>query len=272
MKHRKSCITGFLITIFCLIMSACSSEGVKEIDKSLVMIKNAGMATYGTGFAVGIPGKTADTIITAYSVVAAPDGTAPKTAEVRTRGADKKLSANVIYADASENIAVLKLEGGPKELRPAVLRTGVNYNETIYARGYEGTGNIMSDFESFNGTDIIQYIGNITASTEMESSIGIYKYSNEFNRAAAGAPAVGKDRAVAGMCACSLSGMNTYSQYILSSDEIIKRLTNENIDFMTTDEVKYRNIIVAAIIIGAAALAAIIAFALVFARKTRKQP
>ena len=230
------------------------------------MIKNATMSTYGTGFAIGIQGEPIDTIATSYSVVATQNGAAPKTAEIRINGFDKKVSANVTYYDAARNIAILKLSESLKELKPMIIRSDVSYNESIYVRGYDGTGNIMSDFENFNVTDIIQYSGNISTYEELNTMI-VYKYSNEFNRALVGAPAIDENGNLIGMCAYSLNSMNMYSQYIISSDELIKCFLSENIDFMTSDEVKYKNVIIITIFSGIILLTAIIIFALLILNK-----
>ncbi len=253
--------------IFCsLILSACSSNDINKCDQSLALIKNASMATYGTGFAVGEPGKAVDTIITSYSVVATQNGVAPKTAEIRINEEEQKMIANVVYYDVGRNMAILKLPKETKELKPIVLRDNVDFAEKIYVRGYDGTGNIMSDYEKFNTTDIIQYAGNISTYDEL-NTIVVYKYSNEFNRALVGSPAVDENGNSIGMCAYSLNSMNTYSQYILSADEIINCLLREDIDFMTSDEVRYRNIMLFAIIFGVLLFASIIIFTILFANK-----
>lgn len=265
-KYLKILISMCSIVFCCLILSACSSDGIRKNDSSIAMIKNATMSTYGTGFAVGIPGKAVDTIITSYSVIATSNGTAPKTAEVRINEVENKLSANVVYYDSARNFAILKLAKSTKALKPLVLKDAVNYNETIYVRGYDGTGNIMSDFEKFNTTDIVQYSGNISTYDELNTMV-VYKYSNEFNRALAGAPAIDESGNVIGMCAYSLNNMNTYSQYILSSDELIRCFLTQKIDFMTSDEVKYKNIIISIIIIGIILLAVIISVAVILRNK-----
>lgn len=253
--------------IFCgLILSACSSNDISKCDSSIALIKNATMSTYGTGFAVGKPGKAVDTIITSYSVIATPNGVAPKIAEIRINESEQNLSANVLYYDIGRNIAILKLPKKTKELKPMVLRDGVDYNEKILVRGYDGTGNIMSDFEKFNTTNIIQFAGNISTFDEL-NTIVVYKYSNEFNRALVGSPAVDSKGNVIGMCAYSLNSMNTYSQYILSADEITKCFLKEDIDFMTSDEVKYRNIILFTIIFGLILFILIIVSTILFVNK-----
>ncbi len=257
--------------IFSLILSACSSNDISKCDDSIAMIKNATMSTYGTGFAIGKPGKAIDTIITSYSVIATPNGVAPKTAEVRINESEQKFTANVKYYDSGKNIAILKLPQKTKELKATVLRDNVDYNEKIFVRGYDGTGNIMSDFEKFNSTDIIQFTGNISTFDEL-NTIVVYKYSNEFNRAMVGSPAVDADGNVIGMCAYSLNGMNTYSQYILSAQEIQKCLVDEEVDFMTSTELKYRNIILFMIISGAILLALIIAVAILLVNKKENNP
>ncbi len=253
--------------IFCsLILSACSSNDISKCDQSIALIKNATMSTYGTGFAVGKSGDAVDTIITSYSVVATLNGVAPKTAEIRINQEEQKMIANVVYYDVGRNLAILKLPKKTKELRPMFLKDSVNFNEKIYVRGYDGTGNIMSDYEKFNTTDIIQYAGNISTYDEL-NTIVVYKYSNEFNRALVGSPAVDENGNSIGMCAYSLNSMNTYSQYILSADEIINCLLREDIDFMTSDEVKYRNIMLFAIILGAILFALIIIFTILYANQ-----
>ena len=271
-KHLKifTAICSCIIFCWVMLLSACSSGDIEANDASIAMVKNASMSTYGTGFAIGVPGKAVDTIITSYSVVATPNGAPPKTADVVINESEKNLSANVVFYDIGRNIAVLKLAKSSKELKPMVLEKNVAHNRTVYVRGYDGTGNIMSDFEKFNTTDIIQYSGNISTFDEL-NSIVVYKYSNEFNRALVGAPAIDESGNVVGMCAYSLNSMNTYSQYILSSDELCKVLTEQNITFMTDDEVKYKTIITLSIIIGGLLFATIIVITLIFARKRNKK-
>lgn len=266
-KYSRFLISMCSCIIFCcLILSACSSNNVSKIDSSIVMVKNSTMLTYGTGFAIGMPGKAVDTIITSYSIVATQNGVPPKTAEVIINESEKNVSANVIFYDAGRNIAMLKLSESSKQMKPMVLKDNVNYSENIYVRGYDGTGNIMSDFDKFNTTDIIQYSGNISTYDEL-NTIKVYKYSNEFNRALVGAPAIDEKGNVIGMCAYSLNGMNTYSQYILSSEELSKLLSVQKIDFITSEEVKYKNIIILSVIIGLFVFAAIIISAVIMGKK-----
>lgn len=268
----KNTISKKLIFVFgciifcCLILSACSSNKNSKSSAPVAMVKNASMSTYGTGFAVGIPGKPTDIIVTAYSVVATKNVVPPKTAEVVINENEKKLSVAVLFYDADKNVAILKLPSKSKEITPVILKNHINYGETVYVSGYDGTGNIMSDFDKFNTTDIVRYNGNISTYDELQSTL-IYKYSNEFNRASSGAPAVDNKGYAVGMCAYSLNNMNTYSQYILSSDELSKLLSSQNIDFMTSDEVIYKNIIILSIIIGFILLAAITALTLIIGNK-----
>lgn len=266
-KYPKILIGICSCIIFCtIILSACSSNEIKTNDASIAMIKNASMSTYGTGFAIGKTEKDVDTIVTSYSVVATPNGVPPKTAEIIINESEKNLSANVVFYDVGRNVAILKLAESSKELKPMILKDTVNHNETVFVRGYDGTGNIMSDFEKFNTTDIIQYSGNISTYDEL-NTILVYKYSNEFNRALVGAPAIDEKGTVIGMCAYSLNSMNTYSQYILSSDELSKLFASQNIDYMTSDEVKYKNIILLSITVGLLLFIAIIISALIIGNK-----
>lgn len=249
-----------------LILSACSSDNIGKCDNSIALIKNATLSTYGTGFAVGKPGKAVDTIITSYSIVATPNGVAPQNAEVRVNESEQGISADVVYYDIGRNIAILKLPEQTKELKPMVLREDVDYNEEIFVRGYDGTGNIMSDFERFNTTNIIQYAGNIGTFDEL-NTIVVYKYSNEFNRAMIGGPAVDSSGNVLGMCSYSLSNMNTNSQYILSADEITKCFLSEGIEYVTSNEVMCKRIILFAIVFGVILLALIIAITVLYTNK-----
>ena len=177
------------ILLCCILLSACSSDDISEYDSSIVMVKNANMSTYGTGFAVGVPGEAVDTIITSYSIVATLNGAPPKSAEIVINETEKNLSAEVVFYDSGRNIAILKLPKPSEDLKPLVLKSDVDYSESIYVRGYNGTGNIMSDFDKFNTTDIVQYRGNISTFDELDT-VTVYKYSNEFNRAFVGAPAI----------------------------------------------------------------------------------
>ena len=266
-KYPKFLIGICSCIIFCsIILSACSSNGIKDSDSSVAMIKNATMSTYGTGFAIGVPGKAVDTIITSYSIVATPNGAPPQSAVVRINEEEKNLLADVIFYDAGRNIAILKLPESSKALKAMIFKDTVDYDRAVYVRGYDGTGNIMSDFEKFNTTDIIQYSGNISTYDEVKTIV-VYRYSNEFNRAMVGAPATDEKGNVIGMCAYSLNSMNTYSQYILSSDELCKVFSAQGIDYMTSDEAKYKNMILLSIIIGLLVFLAIIISALVIGNK-----
>lgn len=214
-------------------------------EDSLVLIKNSGMSAYGTGFAVGESGfsKGCDTIITAYSVIATPTGAPPKTAEVRQSKTGKTMSANVAFYDVGRNVAILKLPQVMEELKAVTLTENIDFTKSVSTIGYDGTGNIMSDFENFTATDIIKYNGSISNYDEMQSVV-VYKFSNEFNRAMTGGPALDEKGRVIGMCGYSLDSMNTYSQYIMSSEELSRILYNNKIDFVTSNEVKYKIITV----------------------------
>lgn len=269
-KHIKFLISICSCMILCcLMLSACSSEPISANDSSIVMVKNSSMATYGSGFAVGVPGKPVDTIVTAYSVVATTNGAAPKTAEVMIDEFDYKIIANVIYFDSSKNIAILKLPKSPKGLKPLLLTTNVNNDKDIFVRGYSGTGNITTSYENFNTTDIIQYVGRISSYSELNSMV-VYRFGNEFNRAMVGAPAMDKSGNVIGMCAYSIDKMNTYSQYILSSEELIGCFASQDIEFMTLEELTYKNIITYALIIGGVLLVLIILFGIFGGRGKKK--
>lgn len=214
-------------------------------EDSLVLIKNSGMSAYGTGFAVGESGfsKGCDTIITAYSVIATPTGAPPKTAEVRQTKSGKTMSANVAFYDVGRNVAILKLPQVMENLKAVTLTDNVELTKPVSTIGYDGTGNIMSDFDNFTATDIIKYNGSVSNYDEMQSVV-VYKFSNEFNRAMVGGPALDENGRVIGMCGYSLDSMNTYSQYILSAEELSRILYNNKIDFVTSDEVKYKRITV----------------------------
>lgn len=214
-------------------------------EDSLVLIKNSGMSAYGTGFAVGESGfsKGCDTIITAYSAIATPTGAPPKTAEVRHSKTGKTMSANVAFYDVGRNVAILKLSQVMEDLKAVTLTENVDFTKSVSTIGYDGTGNIMSDFDNFTATDIIKYNGSISNYDEMQSVV-VYKFSNEFNRAMTGGPALDEKGRVMGMCGYSLDSMNTYSQYILSSEELSRILYNNKIDFVTSNEVKYKRITV----------------------------
>lgn len=260
-----------IMALCCIIFSACTSGGIKKSDNSIAMIKNATMSTYGTGFAVGVPGKKVDTIVTSYSIVATPNGAVPKTAEVSINEVEDMIIANVVFYDQARNIAVLKLPEGTKALKPLVLEDkAIENKDTVYVRGYDGTGNIMSDYQNFNTTDIIQYSGNVSTYDEVNSML-VYRFSNEFNRALVGAPAVNEKGNVVGMCAYSLSNMNTFSQYILSTEELVKCLINQKLEFMTSNEELYKSIIIISIIAGCLLLVAIIIVTVMVVNKKNKK-
>ena len=65
--------------------------------------------------------------------------------------------------------------------------------------------------------------------------------------------------------------MNTYSQYILSSAELKNLLSFQGIEFMTSEEVGYKTIIIASVSLGGLLFAAIIVVALVVGGKKRKK-
>lgn len=269
-KYAKISMLMYCCIFCCLILSGCSSDYKTKGENSIVMIKNSALSTYGSGFAVGIQGKSVDTIVTSYSTVATPNGVLPETAEIQIKDESQRLIANVVYCDIGKNVAILKLKEKTKELQPLFLNNKVDDKETVYVRGYDGTGNIMSNFENFNTTDLVQYNGNINTSDELNSLL-IYKFSNEFNKASAGAPAVDRNNNVIGMCAFSTSNMNIYSQYILSSEELIKLLAAQEFDFMTAEEIEYKHIIVLTITFGIILLISTIVFIIMIEKKYKNE-
>ena len=264
----KFILIAIAIAASIFVFSACSNKD-SEAD-SIVMIKNRELSTYGTGFAVGIPGEPTEVIITSYSVIATKNGSYPRTALVRTGVMNGDYLADVIFGDSERNIAILKLHDPTKDIKPMLIKKNselIKGDKSYYVCGYDGTGNIMSNFEQFNKSNTVKRYGEIVEHQDIKT-MTVYSFSEEFNRAMVGAPAFDQNGNVLGMCAYSLDNMNTYSQYILANREIIQCLDVAKVDYMTYEEYVNRYIILGIAVLGALIL--IINILLVFRRPKKE--
>lgn len=179
-----------LAAVLSVTASSCSVKIANGGDRSIVMVKNEQFKLYSTGFAAGYDNGKA-VIVTACSTVATANGSLPETAKIKLRDSENDTTAYIIDYDIENNIALMRLSEDNDYIKPLHLLSKKTVKENTLASvyGYSGTGNLMSDFEKFSSLDIDRYNGTITGTSDCNNH-SVYLYSNEFNRALSGGPAV----------------------------------------------------------------------------------
>ncbi len=273
MKRIYMILSLLLLTAaFSVITSSCSVKITDDGNRSIVMVKNEQLKSYGTGFAVGYDNKKA-VIVTTCSTIATANGSVPQTAKIKLRDSENDTTAYVIDYDIENNIALMRLSEDNDYIKPLHLLSeqAVNENTNVSVYGYSGTGNLMSDFEKFSSLDINRYNGTIIGTSDYNNHT-VYLYSNEFNRALSGGPAVDEYGSVAGMCAYAFRSENAdFSQYIIPSGLIAECLNKSGVEYTTAEEESIKRITVIVWAAEALIFAITAALFIVYILKKQKQ-
>jgi len=254
MVLKKVLFSLIMILTACTVLTSCLYTGAGNGEDSVVMIKNGKMSSYGTGFAVGVPGKKVEYIVTSYSVVATANGAIPKGAYISVKDAKNDIYAEIVYCDIIKNVAILKSASKLDNVKPMYLTSNAasDFKNDVSVFAYDGTGNLMSNYEEFNKFDVVSVVGKLRDFGRY-NFIDTYLFTTEFNRAVSGAPAVDYSGQTIGMCAYSSNILDREnSQYILASYEIVECLVEADIDFLTKEEAVYRNVSIITVCVGVA--------------------
>lgn len=259
-------IIGIICSFLWMGLSFYSIIKQTDVEKSVVIVENSQMSSYGTGFIV----SGADTVVTAYSTVATINGAQPKEAIVKSKNLNADMTAKVIFTDVDKNIVILKTDSAIGDSEPLLLNRTYKENENIQIYGFDGNGNILTRYDDFNDTNIIKLNGNIVS--EGNEYNRTYRYSNEFNRAMIGGPACNKKGEIVGMCAYGIKGTkNTSSQYIIPAATILECITESKISYIDAQEFRIKNIIMAVLALGIVILLSIILFTAISIKKVNKK-
>lgn len=249
-------ITGIICSILWAGLSFYTIFKPAKADKSIVLIENSQLSSYGTGFVSG----EGNVVVTAYTTVATVNGASPKQAIIKNRGLKNDITAKVLLADADRNIAILKTDSPLKGAEPLILTDEYGEKDTIQVCGFDGNGTILSDYDGFNSMNIIKYSGNII--NESDQYIKKLVYSAEFNRALVGGPAYNGRGEVVGMCAYGIrTAGNELSQYIIPASDILDCFETAGIRSESAEEKKIRALVMLTAAAGICVIFIIVLFA-----------
>lgn len=239
---NKRVLCTLMLAVILIMASACSMDSEDDETRSIVIVKNEQIESYGSGFVVGYEsGKPV--IATACRNIAAANGAVMESARVKLCSSENDTAAYIIDYDVEKNIALMVLAESNDNIKPVQLLSGepAAKNTAVTVYGYSGTGNLMSDFESFNTLDINRYNGTLTGLADYNGN-SVYLYSNEFNRGAVGGLALDDGRII-GMCAYAFrDGDAEFDQYIIPSYEIVEMMSRADVEYLTAEEQAIKNI------------------------------
>ena len=204
---------------------------------------------WGTGWAVGKPGEPIQYIITNGHVVEKAY-TYPKqypnigsNLQVYFSAAENDyVQGQVVYYSPfnEKDIAIIKLPSATDKRTALNIRSSadVNVGETVYALGYPGTAVTGQDFLTFDQDDVTLTKGVI--SKKMIPNFATYnafQMDTYISGGNSGGPLVDENGYVVGINSAGLenSGIDLGMNYAIESDELIKILDAEDIEYTTMD-------------------------------------
>ena len=202
---------------------------------------------WGTGWAIGKPGKPVQYIVTNGHVVEYPYAYPKQYSNISgsldvyfSVAENDFVAGQVVYysAPSEKDLAIIKLPS-PTDKREALkIRSSadVAVGETVFALGYPGTATIGQDFQAFDQNDITLTQGVISKrlvpSGHTYSGFQMDTYISGGN---SGGPLVDKNGHVVGIhqggIVNNATGIDLGLNYAIESDELLKILNSEGIDY-----------------------------------------
>lgn len=275
-KVMSSVFAMILAAAIMLLMAVgCSAAGKKEpsaAKESVVMVyaEDEDGWGWGSGFAIGKPGKPIQYIVTNAHVVNSYDGGNAQITVYFSMAANRFMMAEVYWKDSVRDLAVLRLPEPTTERKAMVLcpLKNVNEDDSFAALGYPWTSTIGNDFLKFDQSDITVTKGGLKKQTRI-NSIDVYELDLTITNGNSGGPLVNSRGEVVGIN--SFGYNDEYGQsladYAIAIDELINNINRNIIPFTLTGELTAGMAV--GIIAGALALIALIVFAVLMVNKKK---
>ncbi len=203
--------------------------------------------SWGSGFAIGEPGKPIQYIVTNSHVVESKDKENNQNqASVRvyfSYAANKFMNAEVYWKNRQKDLAVLKLPEPTTERKAMILCPikKINMNDTFHALGYPAAS-MLSDLNKFDESDISITRGGISKQARIAET-NCYLLDLQISEGNSGGPVVNSNGEVVGISTFYIlyqAGGNrradVKSNYAVAIDELIKNIDRDTIPYTVTGE------------------------------------
>ena len=283
---KKTPVRIFASRVFALILAVailpfiagCGVSGKKDPSAardSVVMVyaEDGDNAAWGSGFAIGVPGKPIQYIVTNAHVVTSADGGNAQMTVFFSMAANKFMLAEVYWKDSVRDLAVLRLPETTTERQAMVLcpMKDVNQDDTFAALGYPWTSTIGNDFLKFDQNDITITKGGIKKQTRI-NSVDVYELDLTINNGNSGGPLVNSKGEVVGIN--SFAYTDEYGQhlanYAIAIDELTNNINRNVIPYTLTGDPTTG--LIKGIVLGAFFLIGLIVVVAVVFSKRKKVP
>lgn len=220
---RVMSLLAVITMIFSLMAVTASAGTASDAKNSVVAVICGDGLSYGTGFAIGEPGKPVEYIVTNNHVVKGNQGYTTATVAFDLASNDFVL-ANVYCYDASRDIAILKLPQ-PTEKRAAMVlcpMEDIDFDGQFAALGYPG--NQFTEWPKYNTSDITVTKGGIKKADRI-NGLNVYMLDLAITHGNSGGPLVNEAGEVVGINTFGLNEDN----YAIAIDELLKVANAEEI-------------------------------------------
>lgn len=286
MKNKLRISTTILITCLFIMLSSMTVFAVTPSDAkdSVVVVatydSNGQAIGWGSGFAIGEPGKAIQYIVTNCHVVEPRDSDGnviQSTVKVYfSAAANKFMSAEVYWKNQQKDLAVLKLPEPTKERKAMVFcpMKKINMDDSFAALGYPAAS-MTADFVKFDKSDISITKGGISKQVRINET-NCYLLDLQISEGNSGGPVVNSDGEVVGINTFYIldksqnpNGADVKASYAVAIDELMKNIDRSTIPYTVKGEITQMMLIYMGI--GAAVIIAILAVVVLFIRKKKSR-
>lgn len=299
-----------LIAAFAAAAAMCASGFAatpSEARESVVLIEtiftiydnnNSELGTiksHGSGFAIGIPDKPVQNIVTNAHVVNfdnswISDDLRPYvsgyTTNVRvyfSMAANKYMDAQVYNIDNTRDICVLRLPEPTTERKAMVLckSANIDIDDEYAALGYPAVAENYIDFIAYDQSDIVITKGGIAKQTMNADKVNVYMIDIAISSGNSGGPLVNSKGEVVGINTyytsdkASIFGtdVDASANYAVVIDELLKIIDRESVPYKLSTEGAGINLTMVLIIAGGVVIAAgVVVVVVVISKKKKKAP
>ena len=218
---RVLCLIAAVVMIVSNITLTVFADSMGDAKNSVELVQS--QMGWGSGFAIGVPGKPVEYIVTNNHVVGGDWGYTTATVGFAI-ASDDKMVANIYMYDAEKDIAILKLPTPTDKREPLVLKPMeyVDLDDSFAALGYPG--NQASDWYKFNLNDITITRGGVKK-TDRVMGHDVYMLDLDITNGNSGGPLVDSSGKVVGI---NTFGVN-YDKYAIAIDELLSIIDRNRI-------------------------------------------
>lgn len=284
LKNKLRMSVGILfayILVMIVSITACAATPNDAKDSVVVVAiydENGQAIGWGSGFAIGEPGKPVQYIVTNCHVAEPRDEKGEviqSTVKVFfSAAANRYMNAEVYWKNQQKDLAVLKLPEPTKERRAMIFSPikETNINDNFSALGYPAAS-MTADFVKFDKSDISTTRGGISKQVRIDGT-DCYLLDLQISEGNSGGPLVNSKGEVVGINtfyivdkAQDTNGADVKSSYSVTIDELMRNIDRKIIPYTVHGEITQRMILY--IGIGAVIVILILVFVILLSKKKK---